>query len=76
MRGEEKTKTPIFQFSHFWYWRDKFLHSAQNSILQQREQLKQLKDNKISQVDFHEKQIREHEEALKRHKEALTHLNN
>lgn len=41
---------------------------------QKQEQLKQLKDNQISQDDFHAKQIQEHEEAILRHKESLAKL--
>lgn len=42
---------------------------------QQREQLQKLKEDKISQVEYHQKQLHEHEEALQRHKEALSKLN-
>lgn len=42
--------------------------------IQQQDQLKQLKDNQITQEDFHAKQIKEHEEALQRHKDALTNI--
>lgn len=41
-------------------------------ILQQHEQLKKLKADQITQVEYHQKQIKEHEEALQRHKDALT----
>lgn len=42
--------------------------------LKQREQLKKLKEDQISQAEFHHKQIEEHEQALKRHKEALSKI--
>lgn len=44
------------------------------SAFQKQEQLKALKDNKLSQADFHAQQIKEHEEALKRHQDSLKNI--
>lgn len=40
-------------------------------MFQKTKQLQALKDNKLSQADFHAQQIKEHKEAIKRHEESL-----
>lgn len=47
-----------------------------NIKLQQKEQLKKLKNDLNDEISFHEEQIKRHQEAITRHKQRVTEIDN
>lgn len=43
-------------------------------VLQQKEQLQNLKGHLGKEISFHQEQIKRHEDAIKRHKDHLTDM--